>query len=145
MVEAALNWANQGLEGRMATALDDARPLVDVLLAVLPTDNQARVQWIVWGVFHERASRDPEVRNQVRALDEGWFDLVGRELSALARRGAIRLPGPAQLEAQGLVVFLDGLADRVAVDPEAWPRSRLRSVVECYTLRFAPEAGDGSR
>jgi TetR/AcrR family transcriptional regulator, transcriptional repressor of bet genes len=103
---------------------DDA--LRDRLMAALPTDDDARLHWIVTIAFCAQAAADDDLadvqRRAYREFRSGVAKLVvqsGRAVESQARA-----------EAERLIAVVDGVAMQALFDPASWPPSRQRAVVD---------------
>ncbi|WP_436796420.1 TetR family transcriptional regulator C-terminal domain-containing protein [Actinospongicola halichondriae] len=94
----------------------DAHP-VDVLTAVLPTDDESIENWRFSMSVRAAGLFDPELLRFDRQVAEYWAGYLPARLAGL-------VAVDADEAADHLLVALDGVAVRAIADPDAWPATR---------------------
>ncbi|MGD1935805.1 MAG: TetR/AcrR family transcriptional regulator [Candidatus Phaeomarinobacter sp.] len=114
---------------RNAERLEETRGMdpVDRALAYLPNSDETAREWRVFLQFWGRGVSDPAFRERHRAGYEALVDTLSQELAA----GGIR---DAAIVADALVAGVDGIAVRVAMEPDAWDVTRMRKTVAALLL-----------
>lgn len=100
------------LEGPDLAALADLPALAGALASFLPHDDETRSDWRVWLAFSAEALVDPALAVRHRAHYAAILAAVAAEIG-----GAVA--------ADLLVAIIDGLAIRILLEPEDWPRERV--------------------
>jgi AcrR family transcriptional regulator len=100
------------MEGAERLALADRAAWADVLAGFLPHDDETRSQWRVWLAFSAEALIDPALATRHRAHYAAILAVVAAELGGT-------------ISADLLVAVIDGLAIRILLEPEDWPRERV--------------------
>ena len=91
-------------EGRRG--LEALRALVE---AVLPLDEERRLEWLIWVTFWGSAGTDPALAAEWRRGRDGWRDTLVRLLLEAKADNEIRPDVDAEHEADRLVVLIVGL------------------------------------
>lgn len=105
----------------------DPVEIAAALAEVLPLDAARRRDWRVWIAFCGRAVSTPELAELHRAS----YAEIQRELAGeLAEIGLAEQGAEAQQLAVALVAAIDGLGFRATLEPDEWPASRLRALLE---------------
>ncbi len=114
---------------RNAERLEETRGMdpVDRALAYLPNSEETAREWRVFLQFWGRGVSDPAFRERHRAGYEALCDALRQELAA----GGIR---DAAIVADAMVAGVDGIAVRVAMEPDAWDMTRMRKTVASFLL-----------
>lgn len=127
------------LDGRLEAA-GDARARLNVLLAwLLPLTEEGReLEWVRFALLVDR--QDPEAHDLLLAVDHGMRDLLRKHLRELVDETVLE-DGVDMLRAVTTGVALDAI-----LDPDAWPASRQRRVVDAALTALldgplAPGAG----
>ncbi len=111
LVRATLEHAND--RAVTAAPVDAATGFASVertLLAEL--DEEARDTSVVWGEILASAMFEPGLRDQLRAANATWVDLVAERIRAGQADGSIRADREPQASAERLTALVDGLSDR---------------------------------
>lgn len=135
IVLAALRWADESLEARTLRAFEEHKDIASIVLAALPTDRASRIQWLVWGVFSDYATRVPALMTELRERDAEWIAFARSIIEKLNGQGKLGDLVDIELEAKMFVAMIDGLGCHAAVDPKTWPEKELRRIVEYYLAR----------
>lgn len=138
VILAALRWADSAMRARAQRAFETHDDVVSIVLEVLPTDRASRIEWIVWGVFSERAARSRALMNEQRARNQWWLELTAAEITRQQREGHVDPGLDAELEAKLSIVMINGLGFLAAYDPESWPEAEQRRVLEHYFQPVGP-------
>ncbi|MEM8605523.1 MAG: TetR/AcrR family transcriptional regulator [Myxococcota bacterium] len=141
VILAALRWADGAMQARAARAFEQEKDVVSIALAALPHDAESRVEWLVWAVFSDRATRSETLMVEQRQRDEDWHALALSVLSDLAKKGHLDPNIDIDIEASIAVALIDGIGFHAAWDPGTWPEERQRRALEQYLDRFAPRPG----
>lgn len=109
---------------RSAERLAETRGLefVERALAYLPTTEETAREWRVFLQFWGRGVSDPVFRKQHRK----GYEAISAFLEAELRDGGVRNP---DVLADAAIAAVDGIAVRVAMEPESWPAERMRKTV----------------
>jgi len=114
---------------RNAERLEETRGMdpVDRALAYLPNNDETAREWRVFLQFWGRGVSDPAFRERHRAGYEALSDTLRQEL---AEAGA----QDAAVVADAMIAGVDGIAVRVAMEPDAWDLDRMRKTVGALLL-----------
>ncbi len=100
------------LDGPEHPDLRDTAALAGMLAQFLPHDAETQAEWRVWLAFSAEALVDPALAARHRAHYAGVLATIAAELG-----GAV--------QADLLVAIIDGLAIRILLEPDDWPRDRV--------------------
>lgn len=130
MLLAALSEVIQSIRDRAARqAVKAGLNPVDVCLCILPCTPEQRREWRTWLAFAGRAAHDADLTAEfLERYRQGTTDL-SRILTALRELGQFPKELDAEVAAETLAALLDGLGLRATLEPDAWPKKRLASVV----------------
>lgn len=112
------------LDGPERTALTEAPALAEALAAFLPLDEETRAEWRVWLAFSAEALIDPALAARHRAHYATILAAVAAEVGGAAA-------------ADLLVAIIDGLAIRILLEPDEWPRARVLTTLQAALPLFA--------
>lgn len=127
LLAAAYETVMTGLALRQAATppAGDPAAFAETLADFLPLDARSAREWRVWLAFSARAVADPELAARHRA-----------HYATIVARLAAQRPGPdAAAFADALVALVDGVALRVLLEPDEWPRAR---AVATFAVLLAP-------
>ncbi len=113
LIGAAVDHAAATMLARVLTVADDAHP-VDLLAAVLPTDEQTFEVWRFSLSVRTAALFDDELGQFDRRIRDYWEQNLPRRLRLIA-------PGDRLEAARHLVALVDGISFHAVLDPPAWP------------------------
>ena len=109
---AALTLCNERSQARLsrrAEGLRGMRALREVVEAVLPLDEERRLDWIIWMSFLGSAGADAALAEEWRRGRNGWHSTLVRLLGEAKADGEIRPEIDEEHEADRLVVLIVGL------------------------------------
>ena len=114
---------------RNAERLEQTRGMdpVDRAMTYLPHDEETAREWRVFLQFWGRGVSDPAFRERHRAGYEALAYSLRLELEA----GGVSDP---QTVADAMIAGVDGIAVRVAMEPDAWDMTRMRKTVSALML-----------
>lgn len=112
--------------------------VVDRAMAYLPHDAETAREWRVFLQFWGRGVSDPAFRAKHRDGYEAISAALARELEAA---------GAAQPDvvADATIAIVDGIAVRVAMEPEAWPLERMRRTLAAALVPLFTANGQTGR
>ena len=113
LVEAALDHASDVVIGRVMAIEPPVHPL-DVLAAVLPTDDETVENWRFALSVRTAALFDPALRRFDRTITNHWESNIPQHL-----RGHVA--GDPLTATRHLIALVDGIALRAVLDPQSWP------------------------
>jgi AcrR family transcriptional regulator len=116
LIGAALDHAAGAMLGRVLTVDADAHP-VELLAAVLPTDEATVEVWRFSLSVRTAALFDDELRQFDRRIHDHWDQNLPDRLANL-------VPGDRLEAARHLVALVDGISFHAVLDPAAWPPER---------------------
>lgn len=139
----ALERASEAVNERaMRIAVATGFDPVEILMCSLPTDAKSRAEWLVRIAFSGRAVHQPEVAAAVERRFHNGLAVMRLTLAAFCEYGYAAGPFDTETAAENLVVFIDGLAQRAALEPHRWPEAKLRAHVrqqlELWGIRRRP-------
>ena len=138
VILAALRWADEAMQARTARALEEHRDVVSIALAALPSNDESRIEWLLWAVFADRAIRSEALMKEQNRRDHDWHALATHVLSNLRDEGRLDPSIDIDVEASLVVALVDGIGFHAAWDPQSWPEDRQRQVLQQYVDRLAP-------
>ena len=139
IILAALRWADDAMQTRTERASQKSGDVLSVILEALPTDKASRIEWLVWGVFCDRATRSKALMAEQRSRNEEWLAFAEGILRRMKEDGELDPSLDLALEAKLAVAFIDGLGLHAASDPKSWPDLEQRRVVAHYLERLEPQ------
>jgi len=138
IILAALRWADSAMQARAARAFEEHEDVVSIALAALPSNDESRVEWLVWAVFADRATRNEALMAEQNRRDRDWHELAASVLSDLRDQDCLDPSIDIDIEASLVVALIDGIGFHAAWDPASWPEERQRRAVQQYVARLAP-------
>lgn len=114
---------------RNAERLEQTRGMdaVDRAMTYLPHNEETAREWRVFLQFWGRGVSDPGFRERHRAGYEALANNLRLELEA----GGVSDP---QTVADAMIAGVDGIAVRVAMEPDAWDMTRMRKTISALIL-----------
>lgn len=112
VLAAALKLSNEQSQKRLFACAEGRRGLGGlraVIEAVLPLDEERRLEWLIWVTFWSSAASDPALAREWRRGRDGWRTTLVRLLLEAKADGEIRPDVDAGHEADRLVVLIVGL------------------------------------
>ena len=112
VVASALALCNQQSAERLAARAWGRRGLTAlraVIEAVLPLDEERRLEWLIWVSFWGAAGAHPELAREWRRGRNGWHEILVRLLREAQADGDIRPDLDPEHEADRLVMMIVGL------------------------------------
>ncbi len=101
-------------------------------LELLPRDSASIDRWRLLAAFNGRAIGDPELMKRQHNRNGLFWALFSGEIVALQKSGMLPSGLDPELEACGIVGFIDGLADQVIMKPSSWPYAALAALMNRY-------------
>jgi AcrR family transcriptional regulator len=95
-----------------------------VLEGVLPTDESARLHWIVTIAFCAQAVTDEALAAEQRDAYRRFVANVANVLDKGAGDGSLFIGADRVADAEHLIALADGIALQALFDPKAWPATR---------------------
>jgi AcrR family transcriptional regulator len=137
--------AAEAFRDRVEAIIARSRPaLRDVLIGMLPLDEESRRQWQVFCAFLGSGVGNPvlsrEQASRIRAAEERLAGLIAEECAGgLSARDA-------DTHAGRLVNFINGLGVGIVIAPDQWPGQRAISFVDRELMTLEPQrAGAADR
>ena len=114
LVRATLDHANERAAAAPAAAGDSPgyEAAERILLAELDAGPSVRETSVVWGEVLASAVFEPSLRDQLRAANETWVQLVAERISQGLADGSVREGIDARASAERLTALVDGLSSR---------------------------------
>ena len=112
VLAAALTLSNEQSQRRLISCAEGRRGLEAlraVIEAVLPLDEERRLEWLVWVTFWSSAASDPALGSEWRRGRDGWRTTLVRLLQEAKADSEIRSDIDSEHEADRLVVLIVGL------------------------------------
>jgi len=113
-------------------------PLAACLHALLPLDDQTRLEWRVWLAYQGMSVGDPELTRIWASRAASAVDRITRLIEADIE--AERMPSsidPA-MESDRLFALIQGMSFQSIVDPKRWSPVYLRRIIDTELLRQRP-------
>ena len=112
VLAAALKLSNEQSQKRLSACVDGLRGLAAlraVIEAVLPLDEERRLEWLIWLTFLSNAASDPALAREWRRGRDGWHATLVRLLEDAKSGGEIRSEIDTEHESDRLVLLIVGL------------------------------------
>lgn len=112
VVASALALSNQQSAERLAARAGSLRGLAAlraVIEAVLPLDEERRLEWLIWVSFWGEAGANPELAREWRAGRDAWHEILERRLREAQADGEILPDLDPGHEADRLAVLIAGI------------------------------------
>jgi len=121
---------------RSAGALDNLAALERLLVSALPIKEEVRVGWRIWVAFLGRAVGNPSLESEHRRRYDRILHGLLDALRELSRNGALPKQRATLAEADRLLILIDGIGVREAVNPGSIPAARQRTLVSQAVARL---------
>jgi len=138
VILAALRWADGAMQLRSRRALAEHHDVATMILAALPSNEQSRLEWIVWVVFADRATRSRALMAEKRRRDREWHQLAVSVFEEMQAEGKLDPDVDIETEACLAVATIDGIGFHAAWDPTSWPEDKQRRIINSFLARLAP-------
>lgn len=125
------------LSSESAGRFDSLASLERLLLSALPIKDEVRRGWRIWVAFLGRAVGNPDLAAEHRRRYDRLLRELLDALRELSRLGVLPKDRATRIEADRLLVLLDGIGVREAVNPGSIPASRQRVLVADAVKRLA--------
>jgi AcrR family transcriptional regulator len=125
------------LSSESAGRFDSLASLERLLLSALPIKDEIRRGWRIWVAFLGRAVGNPDLAAEHRRRYDRLLQELLDALRELSRLGVLPKDRATRIEADRLLVLLDGIGVREAVNPGSIPASRQRVLVADAVKRLA--------
>ena len=125
------------LSSESAGRFDSLASLERLLLSALPIKDEVRRGWRIWVAFLGRAVGNPDLAAEHRRRYDRLLRELLDALRELSRLGVLPKDRATRIEADRLLVLLDGIGVREAVNPGSIPASRQRALVADAVKRLA--------
>lgn len=112
--------------------------IVDRAMAYLPRDEETAREWRVFLQFWGRGVSDPAFRARHR---EGYEAISAALAGELAAEGVRQ----SEVVADATIAIVDGIAVRVAMEPDAWPQERMRHTLAAALVPLFTAHGQDGR
>lgn len=99
---------------------------------LLPRDAEALDRWRLLATFNGRAIGDPDLMKRQHKRNARFWGLFAKEIELLQADGKLPADLDPNLEACGILAFIDGLADQVIMHPSTWPAQSLVTLMHRY-------------
>jgi len=111
-------------------------PLAACLHALLPLDDQTRLEWRVWLAYQGMSVGDPELTRIWASRAASAVDRITRLIEADIE--AERMPSSTDpaMESDRLFALIQGMSFQSIVDPKRWSPVYLRRIVDTELLRL---------
>jgi AcrR family transcriptional regulator len=139
---AALDAVAQAVGDRiLARVVSDPGDLRAVLAESLPLDEPRHVEWKVWIAFWGAAVGDPVLRREHRGHYLSWHQALTAVIGPNSTADEA-----SDTAAEALMIAVDGIGLRAALDPASWPPRRQlvhldRAIAAATLLSTGPPAG----
>jgi AcrR family transcriptional regulator len=143
LIRAALNHFGDELRERMAHAHDRQRgrtALRATLLEALPTDRRSGMSWRVWLALWYHSEGDPGMRDEQRRRYREWLGRIREILAESVSAGELDDHTDLEVEARGIVAFVDGIGVQYLMSAGRFPRKRMLALVDGYLARLYGDA-----
>jgi AcrR family transcriptional regulator len=139
LIRAALNHFGDELRNRMVETheqLSGLPALRAILLQALPTDKRSGESWRVWLALWYHSEGNPDMRAEQRRRYREWFGRIRELLSEAQDAGEIDSALDVEVEARGIVAFVDGLGVQYLMAGGRFSRDRLVAMIDSYLSRL---------
>jgi AcrR family transcriptional regulator len=112
VLAAALTLSNERSQERVSDRVRGLRGLTAlraVIEAVLPLDDERRLEWLIWMTFWGNAASDPALSDEWRRGRDGWRETIVGFLEEARNDGEILPELDVEHEADRLVVLIVGI------------------------------------
>jgi AcrR family transcriptional regulator len=114
---------------RNAGAFDSLASLERLLVSALPIKDEIRAGWRIWVAFLGRAIGHPALEREHRRRYDRILRGLLDALRELSRQGVLAKHRATIMEADRLLVLVDGIGVREAVNPGSIPAARQRALI----------------
>jgi AcrR family transcriptional regulator len=111
---------------------------------MLDTYEQAPAWWTLTSDFSTHASTNPESRERLRELREGFFDALAEVIDQLGRRHGVTYTLPAKEIARGTSALMRGMVTDWILEPGGDRREVFEELVAAYLRGAAVPLDEGS-
>jgi AcrR family transcriptional regulator len=119
---------------------DHADPLAACLHALLPLDDETRVEWKVWLAYQGMSVGDRELTDIWASRAASAIDRIARLITADVTAGRMPQTVDADSEAGRLFALVQGMSFQSIVDPAHWQPAHLRRIVDLELARLRTHA-----
>ena len=112
VLAAALTLSNERSQRRVSARAEGRRGLSAlraVIEAVLPLDEERRLEWLIWVTFWGSAGADAALAREWRSGRDGWRDTIVQRLEEAKLDGEVHATIDVEHEADRLVLLVVGL------------------------------------
>ena len=127
-----------------AIEAEPADRLAACLHALLPLDDESRVEWRVWLVYQGMSVGDAELTGIWAARSASAVERIARLIAADVADGRTEPSTDPAAEAARLFAVIHGVSFQSIVVPAAWPPRRLREVVDLELDRMREGGAPGT-
>ncbi len=113
-------------------------PLAACLHALLPLDDQTRLEWRVWLAYQGMSVGDPELTRIWASRAASAVDRITRLIEADIEAGRMPSSIDPAMEGDRLFALIQGMSFQSIVDRKRWSPAYLRRIVDTELLRLRP-------
>ena len=113
-------------------------PLAACLHALLPLDDQTRLEWRVWLAYQGMSVGDPELTRIWASRAASAVDRITRLIEAGIEAERMLSSIDPAMESDRLFALIQGMSFQSIVDPKRWSPAYLRRIVDTELLRLRP-------
>jgi AcrR family transcriptional regulator len=122
------------IEGEVARGV----PLLDAAVdAGLPLDEEREIDWRVYLAYMGAAVGEPELRGLLRERQRRFVETLAAGVTEAVAAKRLRPRLDASHEAERIVVVVNGVATQAILDPDRFPPSVQRSIVDDHLRTLA--------
>lgn len=107
---------------RVQTVMDAGGDLLDCISALLPITESNLRDWQAWFGFWGKVTHDPALAEERLIGIEETNHTLMTILDYAVKRGELSKDIDKEFHANGIQIFLNGIAAMVTTQPEAWPK-----------------------
>ena len=113
-------------------------PLAACLHALLPLDDQTRLEWRVWLAYQGMSVGDPELTRIWASRAASAVDRITRLIEAGIEAERVPSSIDPAMESDRLFALIQGMSFQSIVDPKRWSPVYLRRIIDTELLRLRP-------
>jgi AcrR family transcriptional regulator len=128
------------LSEQLASVEADRTPssLAAFILSLLPNDAETQMRWRVFLAFTAASTTESALRQDQERRESVLHDWLVGIIRRMIADGQLAPDVDAELEAQSLLCFIDGLGMHTLVAPGLYTRPRQQQLIERYVRNLTP-------